>query len=270
MSWFNKIQRRLEPYAITNLTLYLVIGQTFVYLTDMLGLMDVSKCLFRPDLVTHGEPWRVLTFIFIPPGSSPWFIAFVLYLFYLFGTSLEHYWGTLHYNLFLLTGYLLTVGVAFLTPYAVATNFFVGGAVILAFAYLNPDFVIYIFLILPLKAKWLGVLTWFGCAWTFFNGNWATRFSVIAGVGNFLIFFASDIWLSLRHGRRRMQVQAQRATLSRDAAQPRHICHVCGKTDITNPELDFRYCSKCAGDQCYCPEHIRVHEHVLTDPDAKS
>ena len=44
---------------------------------------------------------------------------------------------------------------------------------------------------------------------------------------------------------------------------PMDRCIVCGKTDRTNPEMDFRYCSKCAGDQCYCPEHIQNHTHVV-------
>jgi len=47
------------------------------------------------------------------------------------------------------------------------------------------------------------------------------------------------------------------------AGQARHRCRICGKTDKSNPELDFRYCTKCAGEECYCPEHIRNHEHVL-------
>ena len=49
-----------------------------------------------------------------------------------------------------------------------------------------------------------------------------------------------------------------------EAGEPRHKCHVCGRTDLTNPEMDFRYCSKCAGDECYCPEHIHQHTHVIS------
>jgi hypothetical protein len=236
----------------------------------MLGLLDINKLLLVPYLVTHGEAWRLITFIFIPPPSSPWFIAFALYLFYLFGTSLEQHWGALHFNLFLLTGYVLTTGIAFLTPDVVATNLFIGSAVFLAFAYLFPDFVMYIFFILPVKIKWLGLLTWIGYCWAFFTGGWSTRFSIIAGVGNFLIFFSRDIVLSIVQGRRRMNIQAQKLSRQSDEREPRHTCHVCGKTDISNPELDFRYCSKCAGDQCYCPEHLRAHEHVLNTSDAKS
>jgi hypothetical protein len=170
----------------------------------------------------------------------------------------------------LLTGYLLTVGLAFVTPYAVATNLFVGGAVFLAFAYLNPDFVMYIFFILPVAITWLGLIAWLGYAWTFFTEGWSGKLAISAAVGNFLIFFARDLWLDLKLGRHRLQAHAQREAQERGKREPRHICHVCGKTDLDHPELDFRYCSKCAGDQCYCPEHIRNHEHVLTETAGKS
>lgn len=41
-----------------------------------------------------------------------------------------------------------------------------------------------------------------------------------------------------------------------------HTCSICGRTNITNPELMFRYCSKCAGDHEYCQDHLFTHEHV--------
>lgn len=37
---------------------------------------------------------------------------------------------------------------------------------------------------------------------------------------------------------------------------------VCGKTDVTNPEEEFRYCSQCKGYACYCSEHILNHTHI--------
>ena len=41
----------------------------------------------------------------------------------------------------------------------------------------------------------------------------------------------------------------------------RHKCCVCGRTELTDPELDFRYCSKCIGPYEYCSEHIYTHVH---------
>ena len=41
-----------------------------------------------------------------------------------------------------------------------------------------------------------------------------------------------------------------------------HKCEVCGKTDTDYPDMEFRYCSKCEGQHCYCSEHIFDHIHV--------
>ena len=49
----------------------------------------------------------------------------------------------------------------------------------------------------------------------------------------------------------------------------RHRCSVCGRTDISNPELEFRYCSKCAGAYEYCMEHLYTHQHILPDSGTK-
>ena len=209
MSWMNKLGRRLEPFAIPNITLYLVIGQTFAYLANMLGLIDPRVWILWPALVLNGEPWRLVTFIFLPPNAHWAFIAFALYMIYFTGGALEEFWGTLRYNLFLFCGYALTVGVAFFAPEYPATNFFIAGSIFLAFAYVNPDFQLQLFFILPVKVKWLALLTWLYFGYTFVTGGWGVRLGVLAAVGNFLIFFARDIVTDIRSGQRRMKAQSK-------------------------------------------------------------
>lgn len=270
MSWFQKVERRLAPFAIPNLTVYLVIGQAFVYLTTMLGLLDGSRLILYPALVMRGEWWRVLTFVVDPPNAHWVFIAFALYFLYFAGNALEQTWGVVRYNLFLLVGFLMTVGAAFATPYIPASNVFIGGSIFLAFAHMYPNFTMYVFLVLPIQIKWLAVLAWIGYVWQFATGSTAQRLAIAAALMNFFLFLGRDMWLSLKHGQRRIQTESRRRAAERAGPQARHRCFVCGKTDLTHPEMDFRYCSKCSGDQCYCPDHIRNHEHVVTETDAKS
>ncbi|QYM79248.1 rhomboid family intramembrane serine protease [Horticoccus luteus] len=264
MKALSKLERSLQRVALPHLALLFVIGQVFVALASMLGRLDVGLLLLVPALVQHGEWWRLITFLFVPPPVSFLFIAFAWWLFYLMGEALEHYWGTVRFNLFIFTGWALTVGAAFVIPAAFASNLFLAGSVFLAFAWLNPNFELSLFFILPIKIKWLALLAWLGYAWSFITGGPATRLQVIAAVGNFLLFFGRDIYLTLRYRRRRMRRDVQHLVQERAGPQPRHRCHVCGKTDLSHPQLDFRYCSQCAGDQCYCPEHIHHHEHVRT------
>jgi len=264
------LERRLGRFAVTHATLYLIIGQVFVTLSAMLGLLDLRKFVLVPILVTHGEPWRVLTFLFYPPPVnfnstlSLVFLPFAWWIFFLMGNALEHYWGAFRYNMFLLAGCVLTIAAAFVTPFSPVTNAFIGGSVFLAFAWLNPDFELALFFILPVKVKWIALLTWIFYGYQLVTGGWSTRLQVLASVGNFLLFFGREIVDTMRYRRRSMATQARRIAEEKNP-EPRHRCHVCGKTDLTNPEMDFRYCSKCAGDQCYCPEHIFNHEHVLEE-----
>jgi hypothetical protein len=271
MRLLKTLERAFGRYAIPNLSLCLVIGQVFVLLSSMLGLLDLDYFILVPDRVLQGEWWRLFTFVFHPPSPGLFgyaLVAFSFYLFYLFGSALENFWGDFHYNLFLLIGYVLTVGTAFIVPSGAVSNAYIGGSVFLAFAYLEPDFVMYLFFILPVRIKWLALLTWIGYGLVLILGSWSLRLLVLASVGNFLLFFGREIVQSARSGRRRMATQARK--FSEDDEGPRHRCHVCGKTDLTNPEMDFRYCSKCVGDECYCPEHLQNHVHVTVAKDAEA
>lgn len=270
MTFLDKIERVLGRYAISNLALYIVIGQVFVLLMAMLGKVDVSRLLLVPMLVIHGEWWRLFTFILIPPAPGFLgyiFIAFALYIFYLMGSALEEEWGAFKFNLFLLTGWVLTVGSAFLLPFSLTSNTFIAGSVFLAFAFRNPNFELMLFFILPLKIKWLALFTWLVYAYSFATGTGSTRLQIMASVGNFLIFFAPEMIRGAKQRRRHLEREEQRL---KEKDEPRHRCYVCGKTDRTHPQMDFRYCSKCAGDECYCSEHIRSHVHTVAGiPDEK-
>jgi hypothetical protein len=263
MSLLDRLERSLGRYAIPNLSLYLVMGQVFVLLAHLLGQLDLRALELVPLLVVNGEPWRAVTFLFLPPPPGMFgyfFVAFAWYIFYLMGNALEEQWGVFRFNVFLLVGATLTIATSFLTPLASATNGFIAGTVFLAFARLNPDFEMLLFFILPVRIKWLALLTWVLYGVQFALGGWASRWQILASVGNFLLFFGGDIIRSARQERRRVVRETERAE---EEAAPRHRCHVCGKTDRSHPDLDFRYCSKCEGDQCYCPEHIHNHAHVV-------
>lgn len=254
----------LDQLAIPNLSLWLVIGQVAVFALTATGQISEQVLWLVPLWALEGEWWRLVSFLFVPPAVSLIFIAFAWYMFWLMGSALEGYWGAGRYNLFLFVGWALTAAVSFLTPGAAASNGFLAGSVFLAFARLNPDFEIALFFVLPVKIKWLALITWLGYGFAFAVGGWPARLGIVAATGNFLIFFGRDIWLSMRQQKRRMSHQA-RTFSALEEEGPRHRCRICGKDSDSHPDLDFRYCSKCAGDQCYCPEHIRNHEHVIEE-----
>ncbi len=256
----NKMERWFAPIAINNITLYIVIAQVFVLLSQKLGMIDMRQLDLVPALVLEGQIWLLFTFVAIPPPSDgtlgPVFVAFALYLFYLYGGALEQYLGMVRYNLFLFVGYVLTVVIAFVSPLTPATNMFLGGAVFLAFAFINPDFTLQLFFILPVKIKWLAMITWFFYALTFITGGTSACLGVLAATGNFFIFFGQDILQRIRTGRHRVKAQAKREKLRQELSGPMHQCSVCQRDSDSNPELDFRLRTEAEHEVCYCEEHL--------------
>ena len=101
---------------------------------------------------------------------------------------------------------------------------------------------------------------WIGFAYFMVRGNWMIRMLIIATVLNYLLFFGREHIREWRQGQRKrtFQAQAKRAT-----APAKHVCAVCGLSSAESPRTLFRYCSKCSGQRCYCPDHIHEHEHVI-------
>jgi hypothetical protein len=251
MGFLNRLERTFGRFAIPNISLYLVMGQVLFWAVSFLGFFNLERIALVPVAVLHGEAWRLFTFLLLPPNAHPVFIAFAWYMFYMMGSALEQHWGVFRYNFFLFVGWLLTVLVAFLFPGSYATNLFLAGSVFLAFAFLNPDFELLLFFILPVKIKWLALLQWILYGYSFLKGPWPIRLAVLASIGNFLMFFTGEIIQRMKSGRRRMEYQAKQA-VARENDEPRHRCVVCGKNDRTHPMEDFRYGDD---DRCYCSEH---------------
>jgi hypothetical protein len=267
MALLDKLDKKFRHVGIPHVTLYLVFGQSLVYVLSLSGKVDLTRIALIPVKVLEGEVWRLFTFLFMPPLTHPIFIVFALYLFYLMGTALENHWGVFRYNIFLLIVYIATVAVSFITPFSPSSNIFIGGSVFLAFAFLNPDFELALFFILPIKIKWLALLTWIGYFFQIAFGTWTSRLLVLASISNFLIFFGKDIFLLMRSHRWRMGRKVRKFATQNN---PVHCCTICGITDKDDPTMEFRYCTKCAGTLCYCRDHIRNHEHITSASTTKA
>ena len=252
-----QIKQSLARLAIPRLTLWLIGGQLVMFGLHYSDPRIVEGLLLSPAAVLQGQWWRVLTFVFIPMSLHPLWLLLDIYVFWLIGTALENTWGAPRYNLFLLIGYIATAAAAFIIPDGVASNGFLYGSTFLAFAFLYPDFLFYLFFVLPVRVKYLAWIAWGGYLFMFISGNWMTRVLILAAVLNFLVFFRKELWQRMRHGHRRMVLKA--------AAVPTeplmHRCTLCGITDRSHPQMEFRYCTKCTGALCYCLNHINAHQH---------
>jgi hypothetical protein len=260
----DKLERKLGRLAIPHLTLFLVGGQAATWVLSKVKPEFAGKLVLIPAAVMRGEVWRLVSFLFTPPGADillgDFGVILALLILFSIGRALEDQWGAFKYNVYVFVGWAAAIAVSFVDPYGAATNVFLMQSIFLAFAYLFPDYVFYLFFVLPVKVKWLALLVAIEFAWAAFVGDTLIRLLIAAGVLNFFLFFGRDIVMRLRGmGRRR----AHQQTAKRESPKASmHTCSVCGLTDTDDPAMQFRYCSQCAGGRGYCADHIRDHEHV--------
>ena len=265
---------RHPRFGIPNLMLYVVIGQCIVYFLDMVsrtGYAVTELLCFSRSLILMGQVWRLVTFIFVPLSNGIFWFLLSVYCYWLLGSQLEREWGSGKFTIYYALGVAMSVIVGLVMGSASAT--YINLSIFLAYATLYPDAQFLIFFLIPVKAKWLGWLDGALLAVNFcislMNLQFATAAMVVVSVLNYLIFFWPDLmyhWKRLRgrasYSRQSNVLHFKKAARDLKKRDYIHKCTVCGRTDTEYPDLEFRYCSRCAGYHCYCADHINNHEHI--------
>ena len=287
------LRRQFELYCyknrnkgISNLMLYISLGTALVYImSEMWGNYLLYNLLcFDRGLILQGQVWRLITYPLTYRIDNLLLMAVSLFCYYSIGRAIETIWGTLRFNLFYVSGVILMdVYCMLFGGYASVT--YLNLSLFLSYATLFPDAQFLMFFIIPVKA-WIFALLDLGL--TLYDvirltaaGMFPYSLFPLVAIGNYFLFFGKDVVnvipLSWRANFRRLfrkapkkqsgtipfptagSYQASAATVK---APYTHRCTVCGRTDVSNPELEFRYCSQCNGYFCYCQEHISNHTHV--------
>ena len=111
----NDFERKFKKYAVRDLSLKLIILYLIGYVIYYVNPQILYYMTLNPYAIVHGQIWRLVSWILIPPSASNiFFIAIMMFFYYSIGTSLERIWGTWQYNVFIFTGILLTILSAFL------------------------------------------------------------------------------------------------------------------------------------------------------------
>ena len=202
LKWYQKLERKYRKYAIPDLMKYIVIINAVVFVLEMLVPQSnlTAKFSLNPALILRGEVWRLVTFLFIPPSSSPLWIIFTLYFYYMVGSNLEQQWGSFHFNLYYLIGVLSTIAAAFI-GFGTVTTEHLNLSLFLAFAHLFPNFEILLFFILPLKVKYLAWLNWGFIALSLIFNPLPMKLAALASVVNYFIFFGPELIINLKRRR---------------------------------------------------------------------
>jgi hypothetical protein len=256
MHWIDRAEAKFGHLAIPGLLRYVAGFNALCFVLIKLNPQFIGFLYLDPTLVMKGEVWRLLTYIFIPSigGFFPdWFAAAMYILYFIWiGDGLEQAMGEFRLTLFYALGMLGTTIAAFIAN-ADPSGFLLNTSLLFAFARFYPDTTIYLFLVLPVKVKWMA---WASAALVFLGfigGPWAYRAGVLAALANFFIFFGSDIFHEFQH---RHQVSGRRRRFEKvvpSDEEALHQCAVCGRTELTAPDLDFRVAKD---GQEYCAEHL--------------
>ena len=265
------------------------------------GSIVYSMLTFDKSKILQGEVWRLVSWLFTDMlSSNPLLNIVFLFFFYRLGRMVEMSVGTLKFNLFYFSGVLLMdafamifcplqdviIGQYLVTPQYFAQMYsqmalYLHLAMVLAYATCHPESRFYLFYFIPIPA-WVMALVYLALVGVdIFNMCYPVNLLPhalfpLVGLLNYFIFFGADIpnLLPPAWRRKRRHKATPRTgtipfpngrdyqTKSAPKAAYTHKCTVCGRTDVTNPELEFRYCSRCNGYHCYCEDHISDHTHI--------
>lgn len=202
-NWAHWLFRKLSFVAIPNLG-FAIAGLAVLafFAVHMLGA-PADRFIFVPEAVLDGEYWRLFAF----PGTETrgnivYLLFFVLYVVFVY-RALEEYWGTAPVTLFTIICYLCAIAASFLSGRPLPIWYHVLENVSLAFGTLFPELELYLFMVLPVKAKWLAALAGAILTLQFLTGSVSEKIAIGVSMAPYLAFFGPMLYRSARSRIRR-------------------------------------------------------------------
>jgi len=205
----DSLERRMGRMGgIKNLMTWIVLIMGGVYISDLVrapsfGISLSGYLAFSKAAILQGQVWRILTFIFIPPDSSIFFIIIQLLFYNFLGNMLQSHWGRLRFNLFYFAGVLFNIIAGCITGYA--TSYYLNLSLFLAVAILYPEMQINVYGILPIRMKWLALVDVLLLLPGLIGSTWAMRLAILLSLANVALFFYDRFRHLVKDARRRYE-----------------------------------------------------------------
>ena len=288
MRFIDKLERKYGRYGIENLTMYIIISYVLGYALMYINPGALSMLSLNVTKILQGQVWRLVTWIVYPPStSSPiWFVIAILFFYYPISASLEHTWGKFKFTVYILSGMIFTVIAAFILHFVMGgvldglggiifSTYYISLSIFLAYSLTYPDMTVLLMFVIPIKMKWMSIvyaaIVIYDVARYFMNGAWFMALPIIASLLNFVIFFLGTRDFNRYNPKEiHRKNEFKRAVNGGSKTVPfpgnsngvtKHKCAVCGRTEKDDPNLEFRFCSKCNGNYEYCQDHLYTHIH---------
>lgn len=284
MKFIDKLERKFGRLGIPNLTIYMIVCYVIGYALMIVNPGILNWLSLEPAYILRGQVWRLVTWVLYPPSTSGvlWFAIAVLFFYYPIGTSLERTIGTFKYTLYILSGVIFTILGAFILYFLLGGNVLVGNvfstyyislSTFLAYAMCYPDMQVLLMFIIPVKMKWMAifyvVIVVYEMIQYIMAGAWYLVIPIVASLLNFIIFYFGTKDFSRynpkevhRRNEFRRAMEPQGRMKSGSGSVTKHKCAICGRTELDDPNLEFRFCSRCNGNYEYCQDHLFTHTHV--------
>ena len=284
MKFIDKLERKFGRFGIPNLTIYMIVCYVIGYALMIVNPGILNWLSLEPAYILRGQVWRLVTWVLYPPSTSGvlWFAIAVLFFYYPIGTSLERTIGTFKYTLYILSGVIFTILGAFILYFLLGGNVLVGNvfstyyislSTFLAYAMCYPDMQVLLMFIIPVKMKWMAifyvVIVVYEMIQYIMAGAWYLVIPIVASLLNFIIFYFGTKDFSRykpkeihRRNEFRRAMEPQGRMKSGNGSVTKHKCAICGRTELDDPNLEFRFCSRCNGNYEYCQDHLFTHTHV--------
>jgi hypothetical protein len=203
--WLTWLERRIGWIELPNIALIFCTLQALGFLMVAYRPDFYGKLFLDPGAVLAGEYWRLLTFLALPISMSPLWVIFVLWFLYFILNTIESEWGAFKTTFYVLVSIFLTVTYSMLTGYPVTSISHFESTLFLAAAAMYPEMEIRLFLVFPVKMKWLAWLTAGFVVYELVVGNWFDRFHLLAIYSNFVLFFGPGVLNRVHQWRRKAE-----------------------------------------------------------------
>ncbi len=259
MRFLDRLERNFGWLAFPGFLRFYALFHALVFVLQLFR-KDIGQLLeFDRERILSGEIWRLVTFLFSSSGMSGFgafgllFFIFMVMIAFMMSDALEGAWGTFRTTMFFYAGWFFLLVGNFISPVAFSgSGFLLYGTAFLAFATLFPKVEFMMFFILPVQVRFLAMIQ-AGLLVLSLLGDYRLFPLFLLGHLNYLLWAGIP---ALRGQARVMQsVQRKKGFTAKQLPKEEafHRCAVCGRTEISDPALEFRIGTD---GQEYCDEHL--------------
>lgn len=265
MLFLDRLEPRFRWLAFPGFLRSFAILHVLVFAVQIIKPGFGANLVFDLQAIKNGEYWRVVTFLFAGTGfegARPLgliFFIFLIRILFMMSDALEAAWGVFRTSFFCYTGvgFMLVVNTVYGGHAMDGIHLYFSA--FFAFATLFPRTEFRVALLIPVEARWIALLMAVIPAYDLLKGPFLLP-------AYLLVYLNYLLWAGIPALKRRKVAAAAKTRLrvlqrrgqfekakKGGGVEAFHECAVCGRTDESDPQLEFRVG---ADGREYCDEHL--------------